>query len=203
MSLQHLHNPASFWNPFWMLYSVLERQDPSQSYYLKCSRTSVNKSPKKYEFSATANDIIWLNVMCWVCALFTLQTQLYLSPTCNHRLLCTSPADCCVLGYFLVSRCSSLLKGKKRCMRWYLGYRRLRGRAPASTRVPAVSRGGDIMICQAESHHTRLPARQRSTTASVYVIDGKTSGNLMQSQVVWTTVDTHMQNVSPVVTNLD
>lgn len=64
-------------------------------------------------------------------------------------------------------------------MRWFLGYRRLWGRAPASTRVPGVQRGGgDIMTCQAASHHTGLPARQRSTTTSVYIIDGVTDGGL-------------------------
>lgn len=142
-----------------------------QSYLHAVARLRIKGSLQKKKKNLKKRKNLWIPTTVngqWVFffffffAIFTLQTRLYLSPACNRegfslhesrRRLCSG-----VFSHFALF--FPLEGGGDTRMRWYLGYRRLRGRAPASTRVPGVSagRGGDIMTCQAASHHTGLPA---------------------------------------------
>lgn len=173
-----------------IVLTIVLRVEVSRSFtvILPCCRTSPNKrifakkKKKKAQKSMNSYHCQWPHLiacnMLSLCHIRTSNTTLSFpsmqrvgfSLHKSRRQLCSG-----VFSHFALL---FPLEGEKKHMRWYLGYRRLWGRAPASTRVPGVSGGRDIMTCQAASHHTGLPARQRSTTTSVYIIDGMTNGSL-------------------------
>lgn len=160
----------------WTLCWELKCRDPLQSYLHAVARLRIKgslqkkkiikKSAKIYEFLplSTANEFSFFFFLPYS---HFKHNFIFPQHATGKASLCTSPADDCLPGYFHISRCSSLLKGGKKTKTYEVmfglptaGYE-VEHQPPPECLESARGGwgvGGDIMTCQAASHHTGLPA---------------------------------------------
>lgn len=181
--------PFSFRNMFWALCWELKCRDPLRSYFHAVARLRIKGSLQKkqqtppakiYEFlplSMAPFDLSLCHIRTSNTTLSFLSVQrVGFSLHESRRQLCSG-----VFSHFALF--FPLEGGKKNNPVWgdiwaTAGYEVEHQPPPECLESNGRGGGRDIMTCQAASHHTGLPARQRSTTTSVYIIDGMTDGSL-------------------------